>query len=75
MENTLQSTRRIGYFAVPFSRALMCPICTDGLSLAFLAYRAASTKVIIVDWGISIGHERKRVFALNQADFDIDAIE
>ena len=29
----------------------------------------------LVVWGIAIGHERKRVFALNQADFDIDAIE
>ena len=42
IENTLVSTRWIGYLAVPLSKALMCANCTAGFSFTFRTNRAAS---------------------------------
>ena len=47
MEYTLQSTERIGYLTVLFSRAMMCAICTVGLRVAFFANKVALTMFIL----------------------------
>ena len=47
MEYTLQSTDRIGYLTVLFSRALMCAIWTVGFRVVFFANKGALTMLIL----------------------------
>ena len=47
MEYTLQSTDRIRYLTVLFSRALMCAICTFGFRVVFFANKVALTMFIL----------------------------
>ena len=72
MEYTFQSTGRIGYLEIPFSKAFMWVIWTVGLNTAFAFEQHCVHYLPFVVGVLTTGHQREGVFAMYEKYLDTD---